>query len=186
MPVASGVYSLIGVVVGAGATGGFQWWVAARKDSRDARAARRLVNRELTRMAFAIKSVSEQPQWTQSAKIQQGLTSHPSWDRYAEVLARELSKAEWSTLPVAYEMAEELAEFVSIAWGDAAAQKGNEVLIERARELVRRALEATKDRETELPYVAMGLGAGGLRVSIGTGSARAAAGDDEPAPDTST
>lgn len=83
------------------------------------------MNRELTRIAFAIKAVSEQPNGGRSEKVQRPLTTHPNWDRYAEVLARELGKEEWSTLPVAYEMAEELAEFVSIAWGDTAAQKGN-------------------------------------------------------------
>jgi hypothetical protein len=185
MPVASGVYSLIGVVVGATATGGFQWWLAARKDSRDARAARRLVNRELTQIAFAIKAVSEHPNWGRSEKVKRPLTTHPIWDRYAEVLARELSKQEWSTLPVAYELAEELADLVEVAWGDAAAQKGNEVLIETAQQLVRRALEATKDRQAELPYVAMGLGAGGLKVSIATDAAMLARSDDEPAPESS-
>jgi hypothetical protein len=90
--IGAGVYSLIGVVVGAGATGGFQWWLTARTDRRDARAARRLVNAELTQIAFAVKAVAEHPEWGSSAEMQRRMTAHASWDAYAEVLARELSK----------------------------------------------------------------------------------------------
>lgn len=88
MPIASGVYSLIGVAVGAAATGGFQLWLAARKDSRDAQAARRLVNAELTQIAFAIKAVSQHPEWGGSDDMQQRMSAQAAWHRYAEVLAR--------------------------------------------------------------------------------------------------
>jgi hypothetical protein len=88
MAIASGVYSLIGVVVGAAGTGGFQWWLAERKDGRDARAARRLVNAELIQIAFGIKTVSEKPEWGGSDQIQRRLAAHACWEKYAEVLAR--------------------------------------------------------------------------------------------------
>jgi hypothetical protein len=166
--VGSGVYSLIGVFMGAGATGGFQLWLAARKDRRDTRAARRLVNAELTQIAFAIWGVSEHPEWGGSDEMQRRMTAHSSWDAYAEVLARELSKEKWSTLPIAYEGAEALAGIVAIAPHDKAAQQQNEPVIERVRLHIRSALEATKDEQIQLPIVEMGLGVGGISASIGS------------------
>jgi hypothetical protein len=139
------------------ATGGFQWWLAARKDDLDARAARRLVNAELTQVAFAIRGVSEHPEWGRNEAMQQRMTARKAWDRYAEVLARELTKESWSTLPVAYESADALADIVAVAAGDTNAQKGNSEVIQRTQAHIRRALEATKDKNVQLPVVEMGL-----------------------------
>jgi hypothetical protein len=47
MALSSGVYSLIGVAVGAASTGGFQWWLAVRAERRERRAAKRHVARAL-------------------------------------------------------------------------------------------------------------------------------------------
>jgi hypothetical protein len=165
--IGSGVYTLVGVVVGTAATGGFQWWLAARKDGRDARAARRLVNAELTQIAFAVKAVGEHPEWGASEEMQRRMAAHASWDRYAEVLARDLGKDEWSTLPIAYETAEAFADLAAVASKDKAAQLQNKPVLELAQRHLLNALEATKDKETQLPAVEMGLTVGGVGVSVG-------------------
>jgi hypothetical protein len=168
MALSSGIYSLIGVAVGAGATGGFQWWLAARKDSGDARAARRLVNAELTQIAFAVKAVSEQPKWGGSEEMQRRMTAHANGDRYAEVLARELSKDEWATLPIVYKSVEALAGLAAVAAHAEAAQQQNEPVFERVRLHLRSALEATKDKEIQLPVVEMGLGVASVSITSRT------------------
>jgi hypothetical protein len=92
--------------------------------------------------------------------MQRRMAAHASWDRYAEVLARELSKDEWSTLPIAYESAEAFADLAAVASQDKAAQERNEPVLELARRHLLDALEATKDKEPQLPAVEMGLSLG--------------------------
>ncbi|MFZ0973615.1 MAG: hypothetical protein WAN22_15395, partial [Solirubrobacteraceae bacterium] len=58
MALSSGIYGLIGVVVGGGVTLGTQWGLAARSDRLDTRVARRKVRAELRQHRQAVEGAA--------------------------------------------------------------------------------------------------------------------------------
>jgi hypothetical protein len=103
----SGVYSLIGVAVGSGATWLTQWQIAAWSDRLDARAATRQVRTELAEIRIWVEVIARAPNI--SSDVVSTLAATPKWRSHADQLARQLSDAEWDAVEAAYSSVEQLA-----------------------------------------------------------------------------
>jgi hypothetical protein len=108
----SAVIGLVGVIVGALVTGGFQWWVAARADRLDARTARRMVKAELVDLKVLLESLESElktipPEVLSDPTVQRrptmGRLAQPEvFPKYCDRLARNLSDHDWSVVSAAY------------------------------------------------------------------------------------
>jgi hypothetical protein len=102
---------LAGVLVGALITGGFNFWVAWRKERADAAAERKRHDVEVRRAARLIDedlhAAAAAARWCVEHKIfpVQRLTTlgTPGWQQYRDVLASELSDIAWQSVNVAVE-----------------------------------------------------------------------------------
>lgn len=120
MAISSGVYSLLGVVVGSVSTGGFQLMLARRVDHLDARTAKRRVSSELQVVKIAIGWVQQNPKFGQM--VVDRLAAKAQWEAHGDRLARTLSKAAWVDVDDAYGVAEALRRMAMLPsqdWGDA-------------------------------------------------------------------
>lgn len=89
----------MGVIVGSGITGGFQWALTVRGDRRDSRAARRLVQGELLGVWVALRHGIRDGNWD---TVMEGLRDRSQFEQHRPRLARELDDAAWNTVERAY------------------------------------------------------------------------------------
>ncbi len=111
MAISSGVYSLLGVMVGALGTGGFQLGLAVRSERRDLLAAKRLVDSELSETVSLLDALhnygdDDEPL---TDDVLHTIGKRDTWDTYAERLAHERS-IRWREIDAVYLMLKELAE----------------------------------------------------------------------------
>jgi hypothetical protein len=103
----SGVYSLIGVVVGGGVTWATQWRLAARSDRLDTRVARRKIGAELRRHRPPIARAVLQRTPNSQELLDQLLgelaqTGSEAWEEHSNRLARQLPDQDWDAVERAY------------------------------------------------------------------------------------
>lgn len=109
---------LLGVLVGATISTGATYWLAVRKEatdlaaektkrSTDLRTAARLIADELLAGSVAAKMLVEKRRWTDES-IKLPLVA---WERHKEVIAREVSYAEWNAIAIAAMAVEQFRDF---------------------------------------------------------------------------
>jgi hypothetical protein len=104
MGLSSGVYSLIGVVVGGAVTGGVQWALRVRADRIETRVARRQVKAGLEQTRKAVITLHARSDVT-GARTEATLRQIDALSANSDRLARHLSEGEWQTLNEAYRAA---------------------------------------------------------------------------------
>lgn len=116
MALSSGIYSLIGVVVGGGVTLGTQWGLAARSDRLDTRVARRKVRAELRQHRQAVEgAASYEVHSYEDLEMLVDELERPgtaAWAKQSDRLARQLGESDWDAIERAYERAAKLVSIV--------------------------------------------------------------------------
>src|SRR3954449_1530447 len=95
-PVMTGLFSLAGVVVGAGATAGTTWWVQKTADRRATAAAARLVQDEIITNGAVLDLTS------QRGKVPDIGVEFETWAKYRDQLARGLPFCAWKKVADTY------------------------------------------------------------------------------------
>lgn len=96
--VATGLFTLGGVVVGGLLQGSTSWWMERRRDDWAARKAARLTARIFARCRFVLKAArdSEHMSWRAVAlEIEESLAR---WPEYADVLAGTIGQDDWNEI----------------------------------------------------------------------------------------
>ena len=101
------IFGLIGVVIGAGLTAGWQWWLFTRNRQLRTRAAARLVLEELAGGYSAIQAALGQDETARTAAMlrdagAQGRLGAATWHAQRALLAEELGDRGWKDVSDAY------------------------------------------------------------------------------------
>ena len=97
---ADAITGFIGVVLGAGITGGVDIVLAKRAEHHDAAAARRLIHSELSAYAAALEHVVESGEWRPI--LLDELRERPQWTANCDRLARDLPNTTWKRMDWVY------------------------------------------------------------------------------------
>ena len=108
------IFGLIGVVIGAALTAGWQWWSITRTRELRKRAAARLVLEELAGGYSAIQAALEQDDTERTAAMlrgagAQGRLGASAWHTQRALLAEELGDRGWKDVSDAYRELDSLA-----------------------------------------------------------------------------
>jgi hypothetical protein len=121
------VLPLVGVVLGAAATGWVSWWFLRRNEQADYRQARRLVAVELGRLAQDLGVVVR----VHRLRTLQGFFETSVWREEQRMLARHLSDEDWEKIAVVFENVEGLRQLLGVNLGTTIPQS----VVDRARRL---------------------------------------------------
>jgi hypothetical protein len=114
-PVSQAIFGLIGVIVGAALTGGWQWWLITRNRELRRRAAARLVLEELATGYSAIQAALNQDDTARTAAMLRDADAHgrigaSAWHAQRALLAEELGDRGWKDVSDAYLELDSLGE----------------------------------------------------------------------------
>jgi hypothetical protein len=121
------VLPLVGVILGAAATGWVSWWFLRRNEQAEYRQARRLVATELGRLAQDLGVVVR----VRRLQTLDGFFETHVWNAEQRVLARRLSDQDWEKIAVVFENVEGLRQLLGLNLGTTIPQS----VVDRARRL---------------------------------------------------
>ena len=112
---ATGLFTLGGVIVGAGASTGSQVYLEKKREEREADRAKRLVAGELLHLQIIFRSVSAGTHWPPLEDVD-ALLPNSAWQEYRFRLASAVDEDLWDQLVMAYALLEgDRARFVTAA-----------------------------------------------------------------------
>lgn len=94
------IFGLVGVVIGALATGGVTYVMEHLRDRKDGRVARRLLERELRGTLPGLRAWCAAKDTTDPSR--EVVLNFPAWKLYHSGAAREMSDADWDAVSAAY------------------------------------------------------------------------------------
>jgi hypothetical protein len=102
--VSEAIFGLIGVVVGALATGGVEYWMAWRRERAELKQAKRLVAEELESLKGQLSTILRENRTPDALPpdVQERFLPTSTWLEYRAILARRLDDAVWYGLPHFY------------------------------------------------------------------------------------
>jgi hypothetical protein len=154
-PMSSGAYGLLGVLVGALISGGFEWWKEMRRADADAQReearywqADRMLAGDLMATHAALFEIVEGGDaiTAQRRKILMGLAQIPAWDVYGPALVEVLEGRVWQDVLGAVVIAR------TLGWYDSPASSSSELPSEQFLKECRSTMQAVEKGLAALGY----------------------------------